>query len=63
MFFLLCIFRLYIGFIIIMLFTYFFVGDDRGKSLAMDQTTPSFMHHVNLNVILGIYHDIYVLLI
>ena len=31
--------------------------DDRGKSTAVDQTTPSCRHQVNLDIILGIYHD------
>ena len=47
----------------IMFSTSFLQVDDRGKSPIVDQTTPSSRHHVNLDVILGIYHDRQFLLI
>ena len=59
----LCLFHVYIDFILIMFCTSFWDGDDRGKSLAVDQTTPTSRNQVNLIVTLWIYHDRYVFLI
>ena len=43
---------------------YFFLQvDDRGKYPAVDQTTPSSRHQVNLDIIILIYHDRQFLLI
>ena len=62
-FFILFLFRVYIGFILIMFSTSFWKVDDWGKSPVVDQKTPTSRNQVNIIVILWIYHDRYVLLI
>ena len=62
-FFMLGIFLVYFDFIMIIFSTFLLRGDDRGKTPAVDQTTPSLRQHVCVIVIFEIIHEQCVILL